>query len=291
MKHKASRRKFIKGVGLGTIASSFFPAALLTNSEKNQDKYFEDKENSQSPVVSKNYSGEYLNRVAFPVGGMGAGMFCVEGTGAISHMSVRNKPDVFNEPAMFAALAIKGITNGAKVIEGPVPDWKKFGQLGSGNGSGSATTGLPRFHKAVFNSKFPFATIQLSDSELPVKVELTAWSPFIPTDENNSSLPVGALAYRITNTGSKTIDAVFSYNSVNFLKVDTGKNSIRPFHNGFILSENGTKEKPFLKSDFAIFSDDENTIVDHSWFRGGWFDPLTIAWESIKNAEVKSVPP
>ena len=32
-------------------------------------------------------------------------------------------------------------------------------------------------------------------------------------------------------------------------------------------------------------------LVDHSWFRGGWFDPLTIAWESIKNAELKSVPP
>ena len=46
-----------------------------------------------------------------------------------------------------------------------------------------------------------------------------------------------------------------------------------------------------MKSDFAIFSDDENTVVDHCWFRGGWFDPLTIAWESVKNAELKSVPP
>ncbi len=291
MKHKATRRKFIKGVGLGTIATGLFPGTLMANTEKKQENEFEGEENSQSPLASKNYSGEYLNRIAFPIGGMGAGMFCVEGTGAISHMSVRNKPDVFNEPEMFAALAIKGITNGAKVIEGPVPGWKKFGQHGSGNGSGSATTGLPRFQKATFNSKFPFATIQLTDNELPVKVELTAWSPFIPTDENNSSLPVGALTYQITNTGSKTIDAVFSYNAANFLKVDNGKNSIRPFQNGFILSEEGTKEKPFLKSDFAIFSNDENTVVDHSWFRGGWFDPLTIAWESIKNAELKSVPP
>ena len=58
----------------------------------------------------------------------------------------------------------------------------------------------------------------------------------------------------------QTIDAVFSYNAANFLTVDNGKNSIRPFRNGFILSEEGTKEKPFLKSDFAIFSDDENTV-------------------------------
>jgi len=40
------------------------------------------------------YEGEYLNRVAFPIGGIGAGMVCLEGTGAISHVSVRNKPDV-----------------------------------------------------------------------------------------------------------------------------------------------------------------------------------------------------
>ena len=44
------------------------------------------------------YSGKYLGRIAFPVGGLGAGMFCIDGTGSISHMSVRNRPDVYNEP-------------------------------------------------------------------------------------------------------------------------------------------------------------------------------------------------
>ena len=73
------------------------------------------------------YTGSNTDRVAFPIGGMGAGMFCLEGTGAISEMSVRNRPDVFNEPCMFAAISLKGIKNGAKVLEGQVPDWKRFG--------------------------------------------------------------------------------------------------------------------------------------------------------------------
>ena len=292
MKYKASRRKFIKDVGLSSIATGFIPSALLVNENKSAEgKAFEIKKNSETPDYSKKYSDEYLNRIAFPIGGMGAGMFCIEGSGAISNMSVRNKPDIFNEPEFFAALAIKGIANGAKVLEGPVPEWKKFGQRGSANGSGGATTGLPRFHNAVFKSRFPFATIQLTDKELPVDVELTAWSPFVPTDENNSSLPVGILTYRITNKSAVTVDAVFSYNASNFLKVENGKNSIRPYVRGFILSENGTPDKPFLKGDFAIFADDENAVIDHCWFRGGWFDPLTIAWESVKNAEVKPVPP
>ena len=70
------------------------------------------------------YRGEHLNHVAFPLGGIGAGMICLEGTGALSHVSLRGQPDVFHEPMMFAALCIKGQTNTAKVLEGPVPDWK-----------------------------------------------------------------------------------------------------------------------------------------------------------------------
>jgi len=80
------------------------------------------------------YSGPYLNRVAFPIGGMGAGMICLEGTGAISHVCVRNRPEVFHEPHMYAALCIKGSPDAigvAKVLEGPVPAWKIFGSPGS----------------------------------------------------------------------------------------------------------------------------------------------------------------
>src|SRR5262245_2165970 len=53
------------------------------------------------------YSGDYLNHVAFPLGGIGAGMLCLEGTGALSHLSLRNRPEVYNEPCVFAAVALK----------------------------------------------------------------------------------------------------------------------------------------------------------------------------------------
>ena len=39
---------------------------------------------------------------------MGAGMICLEGTGALSHVSLRHKPEVFNEPCVFAALPREG---------------------------------------------------------------------------------------------------------------------------------------------------------------------------------------
>ena len=70
-----------------------------------------------------------------------------------------------------------------------------------------------------------------------------------------------------------------------------GKNSILPITNGFILSQAGSETRPFDKGDFAIYTDSPDTVVDHCWFRGGWFDPLTMAWESISKGEVKKVDP
>jgi uncharacterized protein (DUF608 family) len=118
---------------------------------------------------------------------------------------------------------------------------------------------LPHFHHATCKARFPFASIQLTDEELPIGVEITGWSPFIPTDDDNSSLPVAAIEYKMANKGASTLDAIFSFNTKNFVAVDDGKNSINKTANGFILSEAGTKEKPFLKTDFAVFTDDGNT--------------------------------
>ena len=234
------------------------------------------------------YEGEYLNRIAFPIGGMGTGMFCIEGTGAISHMSIRHKPEIFNEPCMFAAIHLKGVEFGTKIIEGQSPHWKRFGLPGAGNGLGQATWGLPRFKDASFISRFPFAQIELEDEEMPVKVQLTGWSPFIPTDADNSSLPIGAFEYTFTNTGSKEIEAIFSYNSRNFVQVQRrGVSSIGSIPNGFVLSQSGTTEEPFRQADFAIFTDEPGTKVDHCWFRGAWFDPLTIKWNDLCDGVIK----
>ena len=238
------------------------------------------------------YSGRYLDRIAFPVGGIGAGMFCIEGTGAISHMSVRNKPEVFNEPCMFAAISLKGIENGTKVLEGQVPDWKKFGQPNSANGSPKTSFGLPRFNNTKFLARFPFASIELQDDDIPLEVNLRGWSPFIPTDADNSSLPVGAIEYSFRNTGSSIIKAVFSYNSRNFIgQSNNNRNKIKGISNGFVLSEEGAKDKPERNGDFAIFTNEPNTVVDHCWFRGSMFDALTITWETIMNGDVRKIDP
>jgi uncharacterized protein (DUF608 family) len=291
MKNKKglTRRSFITSTamaGIGTIGS----AHLLTSCAE-QGKTAESKKQTDNHEFNGYYSGKYLDRIAFPVGGIGAGMFCLEGTGCVSHMSVHNHPEVFNEPCMFAAISVKGLKNGTKVLEGQVPDWKKFGQPDSANGSGGTSYGLPRFQNAKFIARFPFAMIELKDDDIPVEVQITGWSPFIPTDADNSSLPVGALEYSLRNNSSSGIEAMFSYNSVNFMRQANGVNRIRATADGFILSEEGAKGKTESKGDFAIFTNEPGTVVDHCWFRGGWWDPLTITWNSIMRGEIRKKDP
>jgi uncharacterized protein (DUF608 family) len=245
------------------------------------------------------YTGENLNHVAFPIGGIGAGMVCLEGTGCISHVSVRNRPDLNNEPLTFAAITIKGDKNISRVLEGPVPEWKIFCKHESGNGLGGTTYGLPRFESASFLARFPFGIVTLSDQDLPIKVVITGWSPFIPGDPDNSSLPVGALEYTFINNSGKTMDAVFSFNTVNFMRIflPTEWGSYAPgdrinhMDNGFILHQEGTAESPHIKGDFAIFSPNPEVVIDHCWFRGGWWDPLTMTWKNIETASLPDNPP
>ena len=111
-----NRRKFIKNIGIGTISAGLAPSSILSSDERKASNKNERDQFLSAHHYNGPYTGEYLNRIAFPLGGIGAGMFCIEGTGAISHMSIRNKPEIFNEPEMFAAISIKGLKNGAKVI-------------------------------------------------------------------------------------------------------------------------------------------------------------------------------
>ena len=68
---------------------------------------------------------------------------------------------------------MKGAPNVARVLEGPVPDWKFFGKGNTGNGAPGTTYGFPRFREAAFLGRFPFATIDLKDEALPLDVTLT----------------------------------------------------------------------------------------------------------------------
>lgn len=295
MKTKKGRRAFLGTavvVGAGAALTTGAPSAVTgaTPAEAPTGKKPARNHAAARPFNGP-YAGQHLNRVAFPIGGLGAGMFCLEGTGTVSHMSVRNTMQVANEPCMFAALTVKGKTSSARVVEGPVPGWKVFGRPDCGNGAPRTSYGFPRFREAIFTVRFPFASVALKDPKSPLAAEITGWSPFIPGNADDSSLPAGTLEYRFKNDSAKPVEAMFSYNTVNFMSAGRDDNTILPTKNGFILSQSGSAEKPADEGYFAIFTDDDRTVVDHCWFKGGWWDGLTLAWKNIMEGVAMDNPP
>jgi uncharacterized protein (DUF608 family) len=296
------RRNFVKSSVIGATAAATLSGVVNTDlsgcigSEENTATSCKSTELRK---FNSAYQGSYLNRVAFPMGGIGAGMICLEGTGALSHVSLRHHPDVFNEPCTFSAICVKGEENIARVIEGPVPKWKAFGPPDSCYGQASKTWGLPRFAECSFETRFPFGIIKLRDKKIPLEVTLTGWSPFIPGDADNSSLPVAALEYTFKNTSNKTVEAVFSFNSRNLMEpkdrhyraVKNHLTNVTRTEGGFTLNRGAAKDAPWTEGSFCASIAEDGTSVNCRWFRGGWWDPWTMAWNDVVAGATVEKPP
>ena len=281
-----TRREFLKlsAPAVGALGGAGAAAATAATPETNPPARRRSKYDAE-------YARERLNRIAFPLGGLGAGMICLEGTGALSHVSLRHRPEVFHEPMTFAAICVKGSTNVARVLEGPVPAWKLFGAPGTGNGAAGSSFGLPRFRQAAFRARFPFATVRLSDSDVPLRVEVTGWSPFEPGAADDSSLPVAALEYRFYNPTRAPIEAVFSFNARNFMTVGSNPNAVKATPGGFILWSAAAQDKAWEEGAFSATVTEPDAKVNHAWFRGGWWDALTMAWNDVRNGVCQERPP
>ncbi|HWP30488.1 MAG TPA: GH116 family glycosyl-hydrolase [Fimbriimonadales bacterium] len=58
---------------------------------------------------------------------------------------------------------------------------------------------FPTASKTRFCGEYPIAKIHFDLEEIPLRCRLTAWSPLVPFDEENSGLPVAIFEFEITN--------------------------------------------------------------------------------------------
>ena len=106
---------------------------------------------------------------------------------------------------------------------------------------GGTDYGLPRFDAATFTARLPFGMVGLSDAVIPLQMTITGWSPFIPGDADNSSLPVAALEYTFHNPTGAPVEAVFSFHARNFVAVGSEGSAVRATRNGFVLWHDGSE--------------------------------------------------
>jgi len=234
------------------------------------------------------YTDEHLNRIAFPLGGIGAGMVCLTGRGNLKHPSLRHRPNLDEEPFAFAALHARRPDEepACRIVEA-APDGREA--VGPGR-SGAHPEGFPKFARGVFRARFPFAALELSDPELPyLETRLTGWSPFVPGEADDSSLPCAGLEYAFRNVGEAPVEAVFSFHAENLMSFGSRRRpggEVRAIPGGFALCERATPEAPWGEGTFNVACPHEERVsVDCRWFRGGWFDAPTVVFESIRKGE------
>ena len=229
----------------------------------------------------RTYAGGQLDQIAFPLGGIGAGTICLQGTGALGNIAIWNRPNYNFNPMMFSAVTVKGEENVSRVVEAPVPDANIFVKHhNAALGLGEYAYGLPRFEAGVFSARFPFAQVDLRDGRMPIEAHITGWSPFVPGAEDDSSLPFAALEYTFENQTDEALEAVYSFSSVNFMKKDDAA-FIRVVENGFAMEQPEDPANPAVRGAF-LAQTDAPAFVDATWIRGGWtFDVLTTAWRRI----------
>lgn len=243
-------------------------------------------------MTTKKYSKRKLDNISYPMGGIGAGMLCIEGTGSFGSVSVRNEPNLYLEPNMFAAVSIRGDKLKARVLEGQVPLSKIYGTAvrgfkGAGNGMTNKNYGLPRFRECDFTANFPFAKISLSDETMPIDADIRGYSPFIPGNADASSLPAASVEYTIKNKTNRELDAVFYFSSMQFMGMPHGENDLflRPIKNGFVMEQKKFDANDANYGAFAITSNIPAS-VNTDFYRGGWWDSFTMRWNTIADAKI-----
>jgi len=175
--------------------------------------------------------GRQLDCVAFPLGGLGTGCISLGGWGQLRDWEIRNRPAKGFTP-MGAFFTLRTEVGRAapivRVLQGPAGGtW-----MGNGHsGPRASGEGLPHFREVAFRGEYPFATVRLRDPDVPLQVTLEAFSPFIPLNDKDSSLPVAVLLYHFRNFGRRTVRARVFGNHVNIIEPAEGMvNEVRTAH-------------------------------------------------------------
>ena len=78
--------------------------------------------------------------------------------------------------------------------------------------------GIQGFSEAVFHNAYPVVNIDLLDESVPLEVTMNAWSPLIPVDPLNSSLPAAVIEWDLVNPGRKNMAYSILFMTENPLK-------------------------------------------------------------------------
>ena len=228
---------------------------------------------SKNWPVLNHYDEAHIERIAFPVGGIGTGTVSVNGRGQLVDWEIMNIPakgfsttQHGNDAPFFAIYINDGKTKFTRGLMGPLLN-SEYEHM---EGRPANHHGIPRFEKATFDTAYPFGIVNLSDSTLPADVKMEVFNPLIPTNADDSGIPIAVLRYVVSNKSDKPIEVSVCGSIRNFIGKDGSK--FHRFWNGENYYDGAVKNK-------NEFRNEDN--LKGIYFMPGEIDKDDPAWGTI----------
>ena len=136
--------------------------------------------------------GSELEFVGMPVGGIGAGHLYLGGDGRLWHW------DIFNQFIH---------TDGGHYAKPLMPSSPLAQKFSLTIGDQTRTLDRDGFSDVLFRGEYPVGIVEYADAAVPLAVKLEAFSPFIPLNTDDSSLPATILQFTLRNTSAAPVEA------------------------------------------------------------------------------------
>ncbi|QGQ98507.1 hypothetical protein EHS13_28320 [Paenibacillus psychroresistens] len=247
-------------------------------------------------MSSFEYKGVKTKQISFPLGGLGTGCIGLAGNGDLIDWEIYNKPNKGGTND-FTHFAVKAEANGklvdARILAGDLGPPYMGGMRGPktnlfGFGPSRATmAGVPHFKNLTFTGEFPIATVLYSDEYFPGEITLTAFNPFIPLNDADSSIPGAFFELEVTNTAAEEMTYTFCLSLNNPLTKGTTINTYQKTDSTHLIKLASSKhtEAEFGYGDLTLATDGETVSYQEYWYRGGGVDNVETFWREFTAVE------
>jgi non-lysosomal glucosylceramidase len=255
--------------------------------------------------VLRRYDQEHIDKIAFPLGGIGTGTVSLGGRGDLRDWEIMNCPakgfvPLRGSTGPFFALFVEpaGGRSVTRAIEGPI----ELSGYEESHGSTVPNHGLPRFHNCSFAAAYPLGQVMLSDPDVPVDVRIEAFNPLVPCDADASGIPIAVLRYVLENKTDKSVAASVCGNMPNFIGMDGsgttkdwkgdlvavgGKANRNEFREGrnvrgiFMRSEGVAPRAPQWGTIALTTTAETGVSYRTAWIQQGWGSSLLDFWDDF----------
>lgn len=165
-----------------------------------------------SPNFRANYDpsthkyANYRTSRGFPLGGLGTGGFRIFTDGGMGNWQTNHNwfQPVENTKGTFFALWMKQDESMyTKILRRSVPNDIEY-------------TNVDPIDRTLFEGKLPRFQLEYGDRQIPLKIELNGFTPFIPNNVKDSSLPCAVFRFKISNPTYEPIftSLLFSFQNI-----------------------------------------------------------------------------